>query len=571
MANRFWVGGTGNWDAATTTHWSGTSGGAGGSSVPGSSDPVFFDNNSGSPTVTITATATANSITCSHSGVTLNAGANLINVTSGAFNWDWQTGTFGAGTSTVSMGAAGNTIINAVGMSFYNLTKSGTAVKTDTVTFNVDTTISNTLTVTGQSAINRLVVKGNTPATPRTLTVNGSVVAARVDFQDIIGAGSASWDLSAATGGSGDRRNNTGITFTPAATQTANGTTSFNWSTAARWTSRVPLPQDDVIVNNAFGATQTITMDQPVLGRDIDFTGVTGSPAVAVTIAMNIYGSLTLSTGLGTITFTGAIRLSGTGTHNLTTNTKSITGGAAVLQIFSNGGTYNLQDDFTITTTNGFQVIAGTFNTNNYTISANIVTPFSLGVLPFTFNLGASTINLTGTATGNIWAANNSGALTNINAGTSEIVVLNTSANLRTFSGAGHTYYKLTYTVAGSTGGLNMVGDNTFDTLNFSDVTNARTLLFTAASTTTIKNSFNVFGTAGKLMTIGSITAASHALVKQGSDVSSDYLSISRSDASPPNTWYAGANSTDGGNNTGWIFTVPPPTGTPNLLMMGVG
>lgn len=557
MANRFWVGGTGNWDATTTTHWSGTSGGAGGASVPGSSDPVFFDNNSGSPTVTITATATANSITCSHSGVTLNAGANLINVTSGAFNWDWQSGTFGAGTSTVSMGAAGNTIINAVGMSFYNLTKNGTAVKTDTLTFNVNTTITNTFTVAGQSAINRLVVKGNTPATPRTLTVNGSVSAARVDFQDIIGAGSASWNLSAGSGGIGDRGNNTGITFTTAATQTANGTTSFNWSTAARWTSRVPLPQDDVIVNNAFSASQTITMDQPVLGRDIDFTGVTGSPAVDVTIAMNMYGSLTLSTGLGTITMTGAIRLSGTGTHNITTNTKTISGGAAVVQVFSNGGTYNLQDDFTITTTNGFQVIAGTFNTNNYTLSANTITPFSLGVLPFTLNLGSSIINLTGTATGNIWAANNSGALTNINAGTSEIVVQNTSANTRTFSGAGHTYNKLTYTVAGSTGELDIVGSNTFNTLNFSDASNARTLAFTAGTTNTF-TTFNVFGTAGKLMTIGSITAASHTLSKPTGMVSGAYLSISRSTATGGASWYAGSTSTDGGNNTGWVFADAP-------------
>lgn len=51
--------------------------------------------------------------------------------------------------------------------------------------------------------------------------------------------------------------------FTTAATQTANGTTSFSWSTAARWTSRVPLPQDNVVINNAFGTSQTVTQDMP--------------------------------------------------------------------------------------------------------------------------------------------------------------------------------------------------------------------------------------------------------------------------------------------------------------------
>lgn len=58
MANRFWIGGSGNWDASTTTHWSSTTGGAGGASVPTSADNVFVDANSGtSPTITVTATA----------------------------------------------------------------------------------------------------------------------------------------------------------------------------------------------------------------------------------------------------------------------------------------------------------------------------------------------------------------------------------------------------------------------------------------------------------------------------------------------------------------------------------
>ena len=50
MANRYWVGGSGNWDA-TTTHWSATSGGAGGASAPTSTDSVFFDQ-AGTYTVT---------------------------------------------------------------------------------------------------------------------------------------------------------------------------------------------------------------------------------------------------------------------------------------------------------------------------------------------------------------------------------------------------------------------------------------------------------------------------------------------------------------------------------------
>lgn len=63
MAARYWVGGNGAWD--DTAHWSASSGGASGASVPTSADDVFFDNNSGSATVTSVATMVCNSFTAS--------------------------------------------------------------------------------------------------------------------------------------------------------------------------------------------------------------------------------------------------------------------------------------------------------------------------------------------------------------------------------------------------------------------------------------------------------------------------------------------------------------------------
>ena len=44
---RYWIGGTGTWNATDTTHWSASSGGAPGASVPTSLDNVFVDTNSG--------------------------------------------------------------------------------------------------------------------------------------------------------------------------------------------------------------------------------------------------------------------------------------------------------------------------------------------------------------------------------------------------------------------------------------------------------------------------------------------------------------------------------------------
>jgi hypothetical protein len=46
MANYYWVGGNGTWDASTTTNWASTSGGAGGAGVPTSADNAYFDDES---------------------------------------------------------------------------------------------------------------------------------------------------------------------------------------------------------------------------------------------------------------------------------------------------------------------------------------------------------------------------------------------------------------------------------------------------------------------------------------------------------------------------------------------
>ena len=58
MAARFWVGGTGTWDASSTTNWSASSGGASGASAPTSSDDVTFDTLSNATAYTVTLTGT---------------------------------------------------------------------------------------------------------------------------------------------------------------------------------------------------------------------------------------------------------------------------------------------------------------------------------------------------------------------------------------------------------------------------------------------------------------------------------------------------------------------------------
>jgi len=98
MAARFWVGGSGTWNASNTANWAATSGGAGGQSVPTSADTVTIDANSGSGTITVATDFSITSLTCGAMNMTLDFSVNNNNPTMSTFS-----GT-GTGTRTLNMG-----------------------------------------------------------------------------------------------------------------------------------------------------------------------------------------------------------------------------------------------------------------------------------------------------------------------------------------------------------------------------------------------------------------------------------------------------------------------------------
>jgi hypothetical protein len=75
MADRYWVGGTANWDGTAGTKWAATSGGAGGESVPTSADDVFFDSNSSGTCTVASGNTGAKSVDCTgfSGGLTLSS------------------------------------------------------------------------------------------------------------------------------------------------------------------------------------------------------------------------------------------------------------------------------------------------------------------------------------------------------------------------------------------------------------------------------------------------------------------------------------------------------------------
>lgn len=550
---RYWVGGTGNWDASTTTNWSDTSGGAGGFSVPTSTDDVIFDTLSNATAYTVTITATANcanltignplagsltlagsqaldvygnfniaNITRTYTGaitfratttgktltfngetvasatvfdgvgggwtvqdawnngtsnITLTNGAldtNGQTITCGAFNsntantrsltlgasvlnvtsWNISTATgitFSAGTSSI-VHTPGSATFAGGGLTYYdvslnllstlstsfsgintfnNLTITQTTIGSS-CSVQANQTINGVLTLTGNSATNRCYIRSGTPGTQFTLTA-ATVTATRVDMQDIVGAGAASWNLSAITGLSGDCGGNSGITFTTPATQTANGTTSFSWSTAARWTSRVPLPQDDVVINNAFSASQTVTADMPRLGKSIDWTGATGTPTFTTSTTASIFGSLTLISGMTLTASTQAYTFEGRSTYTLTNAGKSW---AKNITLNAPGGTLTLQDAFTLGTANTFTLTNGTFDANGQDVSVGLFASGTNTTRVLTMGSGAWT--LTGNAA-TIWSIGNVTGLT-LNRGAQGVVCNYSGATGTRSITAGGTY-----------------------------------------------------------------------------------------------------------------------------------
>ena len=516
----------------------------------------------------------------------LTLGSSTITLGSGCVNFTDSTNlTLDAGTSTINCSAVtsfrggGNTFYN-VNLSsssgsgiqpitgantFNNLTLNGSSNNTFGFSLGSDQVVNGIFTANGNSSIVRLLVKSDTFGTPRTITA-ADATGSNVDFQDITGAGGASWDLSAITGLSGDAGGNTGITFTTADTQYWIGDTG-NWSDSTKWsltsgggnTGRVPLPQDDVVFDaNSFSSTsQIVTSDMFRSGKNITFTGdgsgaVLNTPTFDSVTDTTIYGSLTLVSDM--IVAEGqTINLESRSSSTITSAGHTI---PYAININAFGGTYTLGDALNIGT-RVFTLNYGTFDANNFNV--NLYNFSSNNSNTRTLTMGSGVWNLTGVDT--VWDLGTTTNLT-LNEGTSTIKITDTSGSNKEFSGGSETYYNFWSDGDISTGGLYINGSNTFNDFKDTGVV-AHNIAFYNGTTQTV-STFTVSGTLGNLITLNSDNNSdTFALVKSGGGtISSDYLDIQHSIATPADTWYAGLNSTDNQlvaeAGSGWIFTEPP-------------
>jgi hypothetical protein len=547
---------------------------------------TFDTSSSGNYAVTVSNFSSSNS-----NARTINLNASTISTTSSNF---WTTGnstnlTLNAGTSTIS---SSNTIPTFQGGSqtFYNVSFTSTALSSPSITgantFNnltitgrtsigigllsisANQTINGTFTVSaGTAAAYRISVISNAFPTPRTLTC-AAVSLTDTDFRDITIAGAA----SPATGTRlGDCKGNSGITFDAAKTVFYRQTGSANWGAtgSGSWSAtsggaldatQFPLAQDTAVfpaaTYPASGSTTTINAGYNI--GTIDMSLRTSNTMTLATSNNNllIVGNWINGTGI-TISGTATLAFIGRTTQTITSASKTFTQG---ISFASPSGFVTLQDAMTMVSTQTAFFSNGTLDLNGQTLTVGSSFQTQAGTKNLTFNGGTL-----------VCPAASASAFNNANptnftttAGTGTGMISMTSASAKTFVGGGSTF-NCTLNQGGA-GALTITGSNTFS--NITNTTQPASVLFTAATTSTFTN-FNLSGTSGNLITIGSVTAASHTLSKASGTVSSDFLSISRSTATGGAGWYAGSNSTDGGNNSGWIFTAPPApsAGNGNFLM----
>ena len=314
---------------------------------------------------------------------------------------------------------------------------------------------------------------------------------------------------------------------------------SNNTATATTVGPGTPTEANSISFNFTTG-TYALTFNAAAV-RNLNFTGFAGTLVTNTT--KTIYGNLTLAAaytaGANAWTFAG------------TSGTQTITSGGFTVDwplIFNGvGGTFALGGTLTVGSTRLTTLTNGTLSLAGFTYSTGTFAT-ATGTKNITFNAGTLTV------TGSGATAFNNAQPTNFTttAGTGTGYISMSSATAKTFVGGGSTF-NATLSQSGA-GALTITGSNSFADLT--NTTQPVSVLFTAATTTTFTSGFSLAGTAGNLVTIGSVTAASHTLSKASGTVSVSFCTISRSTATGGASWQAltSNGNVDGGNNTGWSF-----------------
>ena len=502
MADRYWVGGSGNW--TDMAHWSASSGGASGASVPTSADNAIFDANSNPTAYTVTINGVTNdcrdlnfsaapsvsgTITWSGSqpmrvygsltylagmiatfngslrfeatsaGHTINPNGvihngpvrpDFIGVGEWTFTGDWQIN----GSASVGRTTAANTINwNGFALIFSGNSTPGISgsdllldelqlIGPTRLSFLSDQTIGVLSSVGTSNA--RVTVKSNLRGVLRTLTVAAGSFE-YTDFEDIAIVGAAA-PISGVE--LGDGQGNSGITFDAPKTRYWVATSGGSWSNLNSWSATsggasgatVPLIHDTVVfdANSITSTGRTISVNASKIGKDLDMSGILHSPTFATALFIPHDIYGSITLGPGLGAAQIGFRIAGQGGVSIDLAGVGLSGHPGIT-IDCNPGTVTLGSDFSSTgSAAGIDILSGTFDTNDFNMSIRRLT--MNGTFTRALNLRSSFVTLLDIAIGNtdVWSI--AGSNYTFTPGTSTIKITDTSKSDKIMTGSGVTY-----------------------------------------------------------------------------------------------------------------------------------
>ncbi|MFY9309535.1 MAG: T9SS type A sorting domain-containing protein [Bacteroidia bacterium] len=323
----------------------------------------------------------------------------------------------------------------------------------------------------------------------------------------------------------------------------------------------------------------------------MNWTGVTHNPTFDGSSVLEVYGSLTLGTGM-------VFNFAGNVSFEATVPGKTITSSgvpiSSSLTFNGIGGSWTLQDALTVLNT--LYLNNGILSTNNQIVNATAFYSYTSSAR--TLNLGASVFNLSGSY--QMWYILNPSSLT-LNAGASTINITSND-NQQLFVGGGLNYNNISFVGKGQIYDNNIIndvsfggdaeirGNNTFHNVTFggaaflysasvyNDVTIAKqaeifgnntfnnlsfspgyTYTLEADQTQTILGSLTVNGNCGALIGIvKSSSIGNQATISKASgNVVVSYVTLKDINATGGAAFTAN-NAIDLGNNTGWTINTLP-------------
>lgn len=431
--------------------------------------------------------------------------------------------------------------------------------------------VSGAFTITGATSVSaRITLWPSSQANVKQITTSGATINfSYVDIQDISFVSTSNVDFTGITGNGavGDAGGNT-ITgggtlsfLSPTNQHWLTASTNQNWSTVGNWTSRIPLAQDNVLMDVAFTGSPVITADRKWLCHNIDWSGGSGNviwQGSGVTSSERYTtGNIKFRSGVTWAGNSSIWQLNCRGICTYTDNSVTKSSISKITVQAGNGGDFLFQDTANMGT---FRLYGGIIDFNNQNISAGT---FEIGSNnsgnATIWNMGSGTTSFT--ATGNILfptidEPTNYSFLT-VNNQNSTIAITNTTSSTKTFKGGTFHWHFLSIT-GGGTGAIIFTDGSTWDGLP-QVIGGTKILTYTVGTTNTFTGTGDEsFGNGSNIITINSSSAGTPAtLSKPSGFVRGDFLSLKDSAATGGASWFAGANSTNVSGNSGWIFRSP--------------